>query len=118
MGNLNRAILTGRLTRDPEVRYTKNNNAVTSFSLAVNRGGKDTEADFINCVSWGKLAKICGEFLKKGRMVAVEGRIQVRKYETKDGQQRTATEIVASSMQMLDSKFHNASEKAEELVEV
>lgn len=113
MTNINRTILTGRLTRDPEVRYTKTNKAVVSFTLAVNRNSKDSEPDFVECVAWEGLAKICGEYLKKGRMVAIEGRLQVRRYETKDGQKRTATEVVASSMQMLDSKFYQAASKSE-----
>jgi len=120
MGNLNRAILTGNLTADPVVRYTKNEKPVAHFTIAINRNGNG-EADFVDCVSWGGLAKICGEYLKKGRLVAVEGRIQVRKYQAKDGQNRKVTEIVASNMQMLDKKFEKASkkiQKEEELVQI
>ncbi len=113
MGGLNRAILAGRLTADPDVRYTTNEIPVTKFSLAINRPSKNggQDVDFINIVAWRGLAKICGEYLKKGRRVAVEGRLQIRKYE-KDGQKRTYAEIVASNMQMLDSKFHKASTSA------
>jgi single-strand DNA-binding protein len=122
MGGLNRSILAGRLVADPEVRYTSNELAVTHFRLAINRSGSDN-ADFINCVAFGGLAKICGEYLKKGKMVAVEGRLQIKSYSNKKGEKRTSTEVVVDNMQMLDSKFYNASSKAkekavEELVEL
>jgi single-strand DNA-binding protein len=113
MGGLNRSILAGRLVADPELRYTKNETAVTHFRLAINRNGSEP-ADFINCVAWGGLAKICSEYLKKGRLVAVEGRLQVRSYKTKNGQNKTATEVIVDNMQMLDSKFYNAASKASE----
>ncbi|OGB87615.1 hypothetical protein A3H38_06510 [candidate division WOR-1 bacterium RIFCSPLOWO2_02_FULL_46_20] len=117
-GGLNRSILAGRLTADPVVRYTKKELAVTHFCLAINRVGSDN-AEFINCVAWGGLAKVCGEFLKKGRLVAVEGRLQVRGYKDKKGQKKTSTEVVVDNMQMLDSKFYNAASKADAtLVEV
>lgn len=111
MGGLNRSILAGRLVADPEVRYTKNENAVTHFRLAINRNG-NKEADFINCVAWAGLAKVCGEYLKKGRMVAVEGRLNIRSYKAKNGQTKSAAEVVVDNMQMLDSKFYNAASKA------
>ena len=106
MGNLNRAILTGRLTADPEIRYTTNEKPVARFSLAINRKTKngEGEVDFINCVAWEGLAKICGEYLKKGKLIAVEGRIQVRKWEDKTGAKRTSTEIIANNVQMLERK--------------
>jgi single-strand DNA-binding protein len=107
MGGLNRSILAGRLTADPEVRYTSEEVAVAHFCLAINRGSKkkgtDT-ADFINCVAFGGLAKICGEYLKKGKLVAVEGRLQVRSYQSKEGQQRSTTEVVIEELQMLGNK--------------
>ena len=108
MGGLNRSILAGRLTADPEVRYTGDELAVTHFCLAINRGSKKkgTEtADFIKCVAFGGLAKICGEYLKKGKLVAVEGRLQGRSYETKDGQKRSATEVIIDDLQMLGNKI-------------
>lgn len=111
MRGINRSILAGRLTADPETRYLKNETAVTRFCLAINRGSKSkgTEAvDFINCVAFNGLAKICGEYLKKGKLVAVEGRLQIRAYEGKDGQKKSATEVVIDEMQMLDSKFYQA----------
>lgn len=112
-GGLNRTILCGRLVADPEVRYTQNEVAVTHFRLAINRNGSEN-ADFIGCVAWGSLAKICGEYLKKGRLVAVEGRIQVRSYNNKSGQKKSVTEVLIENMQMLDSKFYNATSKAKE----
>jgi single-strand DNA-binding protein len=112
MGGLNRSILAGRLVADPEVRYTKNETAVTHFRLAINRNG-NKDADFINCVAWGGLAKVCGEYLKKGRLVAVEGRLQIRSYKNKNGQKRSATEVIVDNMQMLDSKFYNAASKTD-----
>ncbi|MBU0671998.1 MAG: single-stranded DNA-binding protein [Candidatus Margulisbacteria bacterium] len=121
-GGLNRSILAGRLTADPVVRYTQKELAVTHFCLAINRGGSD-KAEFINCVAWGGLAKVCGEFLKKGRLVAVEGRLQIRSYQDKKDQKKTSTEVVVDNMQMLDSKFYNAAKKAgtsteQDLIEV
>ncbi|MDD4178535.1 MAG: single-stranded DNA-binding protein [Candidatus Margulisbacteria bacterium] len=113
MGGLNRSILAGRLVADPEVRYTQNETAVAHFRLAINRSSSNS-AEFINCVAFGGLAKICGEYLKKGKLVAVEGRIQIRSYESKEGVKRSTTEVVIDNMQMLDSKFYNASSKAEE----
>lgn len=112
MGGLNRSILAGRLVADPEVRYTKTEKAVTHFRLAINTR-KNEEAVFVSCVAWNGLAKICGEYLKKGRLVAVEGRLQIRSYKDKNGQQRQSTEIVVDNMQMLDSKFHKATAKAD-----
>ena len=110
MGNLNRAILTGRLTRDPEVRYTTNDMAVARFSIAIPRqakkGDQEKEVDFINCTAFSGLAKICGEYLKKGKLVAVEGRIQVSKWEDKTGNKRTTTEVIANNVQMLERKFY------------
>jgi len=113
MGGLNRSILAGRLVADPEVRFTKNEKQVTSFRLAINRR-KGEDADFINCVAWNGLAKICGEYLKKGRLVAVEGRLQISSYKDKSGASKSSTEVVVDNMQMLDSKFFNATSKEKE----
>lgn len=106
MGNINRVILTGRLTADPEVRYTTNEMPVAKFALAIPRNSKDgnKEVDFINCTAFNGLAKICGEYLKKGKLVAVEGRIQVHKYEDKSGNKRVYTDIIANNIQMLERK--------------
>ena len=103
---LNRVILIGRLTRDPEMRYTPSGIANTSFTLAVDRSftnaNGEREADFIPIVTWRKLAEICAEHLKKGRLVAVEGRIQVRHYENNEGRRVYVTEVVAESVKFLE----------------
>lgn len=102
---LNKVILIGRLTRDPELRYTPNTgSAVASFTIAVDRQGSNRdEADFINIVVWNKQAELCAQYLGKGRLVAVVGRLQIRTYE-KDGQRRYFTEVVAETVRFLDSK--------------
>jgi single-strand DNA-binding protein len=106
---INNCVLVGRLTRDPEMRYTQNGIAVTSFSIAVDRPfGRDEEGnkqtDFIDIVTWRKTAELAGQYLGKGAMVGVEGRIQVRSYTTQDGQQRRAYEVVAERIAFLESK--------------
>lgn len=104
---LNRAILIGRLTRDPELRYTPNGVAVTTFTLAVDRPFSnqqgDREADFINVVTWRQLAETCANYLRKGRLTAVEGRIQVRNYENNEGRKVYVTEVVADNVRFLES---------------
>lgn len=103
----NKAFLIGNLTRDPDLRYTPSGIPVARFAVAVNRvfkkgaGSGGREVDFINVVAWRRLAEICGEYLKKGRPVAVEGRLQIRSYVGKDGQKRVMAEVVADNMQML-----------------
>lgn len=100
---LNKVILIGRLTHDPELRYTPNGQPVANFSLAVDRKlSKNDETDFIPIVAWRRLAEICNEFLHKGKLVAIEGRLQVRSYEDKEGRRQRAFEVVAEEMQMLD----------------
>lgn len=103
---LNKVILIGRLTRDPELRYTPNSGtAVGSFTLAVNRiGGKQEETDFIDIVVWGKQAENCAQYLQKGSLAAVDGRLQIRSYEAKDGQKRRVAEVVAFSVQFLSGR--------------
>lgn len=105
---LNRVILIGRLTRDPELRYTPAGVAVTQFTLAVDRPFKnndsqDREADFIPVVTWRQLAETCAEYLKKGRLTAVEGRIQVRNYENNEGKRVYVTEVIADNVRFLES---------------
>jgi len=116
----NKVFLIGNLTRDPELRYTTAGIPVARFSIAVNRvarkGAGESEVDFINIVAWRRLAEICGEFLKKGRPVAVEGRLQIRTYTGKDGQKRTMTEVVADNMQMLGKKPDAAPVKTAEVL--
>ena len=111
----NKALLIGNLTRDPELRYTTSGIPVARFAIAVNRfkkkgaegGPGSQDVDFINIVAWRRLAEICGEYLKKGRPVAIEGRLQIRSYTGKDGQPRTMTEVVADNMQMLGGRPEN-----------
>jgi single-strand DNA-binding protein len=105
-GSYNRIVLVGNLTRDPEIRYVDGGGkAVTKFALAVNRRTKQgDETMFIDVVAWDRLGEICNQYLKKGMSTLVEGRLAIRKYETKEGEKRTAVEVVASDMQMLDSK--------------
>jgi single-strand DNA-binding protein len=103
---INTIILIGRLTRDPELRYTPNGVAVANFDLAVDRPTTnqqgEREADFIRIVAWQKQAELCANYLKKGRMVAVEGRLQIRSYDTQDGQKRKVAEVVANRVQFLE----------------
>ena len=104
-GSFNKIILVGRLTRDPETKYTPQGTQLCKFSLAVDRQiSKNGDTDFFNIVAWQKLAEICEQYLKKGKLVLIEGEAQTRQYETQDGQKRTAFEIVARTMQMLGSK--------------
>ncbi|RJQ07057.1 MAG: single-stranded DNA-binding protein [Bacillota bacterium] len=103
---LNRIILIGRLVRDPELRYTPAGVANCSFTLAVDRpfvnqkGERDT--DFIDIVTWRKLAETCASHLGKGRLVAVDGRLQIRQYETAEGQRRRVSEVIADTVRFLD----------------
>lgn len=110
MSSLNKAMLIGRLGQDPEVRYTQSNTAVANFSLATNERYKDRNGEFQErtewhrIVAWGRTAEICQEYLKKGSLVYIEGPIQTREWEDKDGQKKYTTEIKALTMQMLDSR--------------
>lgn len=104
---LNRIILIGRLTRDPELRFTPANGVpVAQFTIAVDRPfvnqKGEREADFIRIVTWRKLAETCANNLTKGRLVAVDGRLQIRSYEGQDGQRRYVTEVVADTVRFLD----------------
>lgn len=99
---MNRAFLIGRLTKDPELRYTPSGVAVCTFTLAVDRPFSDGEADFIPIVTWRKTAEVSAEYLKKGRLTAVEGRIQVRNYENNEGRKVYVTEVVADNVRFLE----------------
>ena len=102
MSDINKVILIGRLTRDPEIRYTNSGTPVVTISLAVNRkSSTENNVDFIDVVLWKKLAELSNRFLKKGSQVAVDGRLQVRTYESDSGK-RKIYEVVASSLQFLD----------------
>ena len=108
MANLNRIILVGRLTADPEGRSTADGTAVTKFRLAVDRPvpgvKREDSTDFIDVVTWQRLAEVSAQYLKKGRLVLVEGRIQNRSFDDQAGQRRWVTEVVARSMTMLEGK--------------
>lgn len=112
---LNRALLVGRLTRDPELRRTGSGKAVTSFNLAVERNFKsdDQEADFINCVCWGKIAENTERYCSKGSMVSVDGRIQTRNYENNQGQKVYVTEVIADSVQFINTRNNNTATAAQ-----
>lgn len=107
MASLNRVILVGNLTRDPELRFTPGGSPVAGFGLAVNRvytnkqGEKVENVDFFNIVVWAKLAERCVEYIHKGSPVALEGRLQSRSWETEDGQKRSVVEVVAENVQFL-----------------
>ena len=99
---MNKVCLTGRLADEPEVRYTTSGKAVCSFSLAIQGRGNE-QAIFIDIIAWDKLAETCGNYLAKGRRVGIEGRLNVRKYETQDGQKRKVVEVVAADVEFLDA---------------
>lgn len=102
---LNVVVLTGRLTADPELKTTNNGTSVCSFSIAVDRryrSGEDRQTDFINIVAWRASAEFVSKYFKKGQMIAIEGSIQTRRYQDKDGKNRTAFEVVANNVQFAD----------------
>ena len=109
---INNVVLVGRLTRDPELRYTPSNVAVATFSLAVNRNFKnqagDYEADFISCIMWRQQAENFANWLKKGALVGITGRIETRSYDNQQGQRVYVTEVVAESFQILEKKDNAA----------
>jgi single-strand DNA-binding protein len=114
---MNRVVLVGRLTKDPELRYTPNGVPVATFTLAVNRTFTnqqgEREADFINCVIWRKPAENVANFLKKGSLAGVDGRIQTRNYEGQDGKRVYVTEVQAESVQFLEPRSSSAGERNE-----
>ncbi len=105
--SVNKVILVGRLGKDPEVRYTASGVAVTNFSLATSEfykdrnGERQERTEWHNIVVWDRLAETCAKYLKKGKQVYIEGRLQTREYDDRDGNKRRTTEIVATQMQML-----------------
>ncbi|KAB3531788.1 single-stranded DNA-binding protein [Alkaliphilus serpentinus] len=100
---MNNVVLIGRLARDPELRFTASGKAVTTFSVAVNRPfSKNKEADFFNIVVWGKSAEHCANYLSKGRLAGIQGRLQSRSYETQSGEKRYVTEVVADQVEFLE----------------
>ena len=108
MAGLNKVMLIGNVGTDPEMRYTANGNAVTTFRMAVNRnysgpdGERREETEWFTIVTWNKLAETCSQFLQKGRSAYVEGRLQTRSWEGQDGQRRFKTEVIANTVQFLD----------------
>ncbi len=115
---LNKVILIGRLGNDPEVRYTQDGTMVTNFNLATNEYWKDKNGEKAQRTEWHrivtfrKLAEICGNYLSKGKLVYVEGRLQTRPWEDKEGNKRSTTEVIASNMQILDAKNQEESSTA------
>ena len=113
---INNVVLIGRLTRDPELRYTPSNIAVATFNLAVNRNFKnqdgEREADFINCVMWQKSAENLANWTRKGMLIGVTGRIQTRSYENQQGQRVYVTEVVADSFQILEKRDNSANQSS------
>jgi single-strand DNA-binding protein len=111
MSGVNKVILIGRLGQDPEVKYTPSGDAVANFSMATSEEWKDKQSgekreqtEWHRIVAWRKLGEVCGEYLKKGRQVYIEGKLQTRSWEDKEGVKRYTTEIVASSVQFLGDK--------------
>jgi single-strand DNA-binding protein len=109
-GDLNRITLIGRLTRDPELKYIQSGSAVANFSLASNRvyttnsGEKKEEVSYFDCIAWGKMGEILAEYCQKGKRIAVEGRLQQRRWEDQEGNKKSKIEIVADNIQFLDGK--------------
>ena len=110
MASLNKVLLIGNLTRDPELRYIPSGSAVANFTLAMNRvyklqtGEKKEEVSFVKVIVWGRMAEVCGEYLTKGSPVFVEGRLQSRSWDGPDGQKRSALEVIAVNIQFLRSQ--------------
>ena len=111
---INNVTLVGRLTRDPELKYTSSNIAITTFKLAVNRNFKgangEREAEFINCMIWRKQAELFAEWCKKGNLVGITGRIQTRSYDNQQGQRVYVTEVVAETFQSLEKRDNSANQ--------
>ena len=115
MSSVNKAILVGRLGADPEMRYTQSNTAVTTMNIATNEtytdssGERREKTEWHRVVAWSRLAEICQQYLRKGSLIYVEGPIQTREWEDRDGNKRYTTEVKALTMQILDSKSGDAS---------
>ena len=113
---MNKVLLTGRLTRDPELRYTPNGKAVCNFTIATNRpvvrDGEKT-ADFINCIVWGKTAENLSKYQSKGSLIGIDGRLESRSYDDKDGNKRYVTEVQVEHIEFLGSKSDGQTETKE-----
>lgn len=116
---MNKIILIGRMTKDIEIRYTQNQKEVGSFDLAVNRNYKNAngeyDTDFFKCIAWGNLAKTIQIYTSRGSQIAIEGRVENRTYQAKDGTNRYVTEVVVEGMQLLDGKKNNTTNNQEEI---
>lgn len=116
---MNKIILIGRMTKDIEIRYTQNQKEVGNFDLAVNRNYKSAngeyDTDFFKCIAWGNLAKTIHTYTSKGSQIAIEGRVENRRYQAQDGTNRYVTEVVVEGMQLLDSKKNNTTNNQEEI---
>ena len=115
MAGLNKVMIIGNLGRDPEMRYTPNGSAVTSFSVGVNRqwtgtNGPQKETEWFNVETWNKLAEICNQSLAKGRLVYVEGRMRTHSWDASDGQKKYRTDLIAQTVTFLDSKGQRSGE--------
>jgi len=116
MANLNKVMIIGRLGRDPEMRYTGTGSAVTSFSVGVGRqwkgqdGSQQKETEWFNVVAWEKLAEVCNQYLCKGRQVYIEGRMRTHSWDGTDGQKKYKTELIAQTVEFLDSKEQRSGE--------
>lgn len=114
--SINVTVLTGRLTADPELKTTPNGVSVTSFSIAVDRrykAGEEKQTDFINIVAWRQTAEFISKYFQKGKMIGIKGSIQTRKYQDKDGNNRTAFEVLAEEVQFVEGKGNNDNLPAE-----
>ena len=110
---INKAILMGRLTRDPVIRHTDSGKAVCNFTVAIDNGyGEEKSADFISCVAWNKTAEFVDKYFAKGRMIIVVGRIQTRTWEDRDGKKNYVTEVIASEVAFGESKKDAATNSA------
>jgi single-strand DNA-binding protein len=116
---LNKVMIIGHLGRDPEMRYTPSGRPVTTFTVAVSRswntadGERRTETEWFNIVAWGNLAEICKQYLYKGQQVYIDGRLQTRRWEDKEGQKHTSVEVVANEMMMLGDRRENSGQAQE-----
>ena len=116
---LNKVMVIGHLGKDPEMRYTPSGRPVTTFSVAVSRswntadGERRSETEWFNIVAWGNLAEICKQYLHKGQQVYIEGRLQTRRWEDKEGQKHTSVEVVANEMMMLGDRRDNSGQSQE-----
>lgn len=116
---LNKVMVIGHLGRDPEMRYTPSGRPVTTFTVAVSRswntadGERRTETEWFNIVAWGNLAEICKQYLNKGQQVYIDGRLQTRRWEDKEGQKHTSVEVVANEMMMLGDRRESSSQTQE-----